>query len=242
MSKPIVVISAAQEYSVGALAERYVLNKNYAGGVLAGGGVPILAVDPTSPAEYVALGDGLILTGAWPVHPDPTIPGIFNMREEKGAFTSRLRNPEELDLFRAFRDAGKPILGICRGHQYINIGQGGNLNTGIARSYGREHREGFFHPVKTEPGSILAKLYGEEFFVNSHHNFHIDRLGEGIKVTAWSADGLPEALEHESLPIIGLQWHPERMRGDHPHPPKGPDMTSLFAFLVEWCLQIKGVK
>ena len=120
--KPVIVIAASVEFGAPSLEERYVLNKTYALAVIAGGGIPLLAVDKDSAADYAALFDGLVLTGAWPVHPDPVVPRLFPTREAKMAYTKNVRDLYDLALFTAFRDAGKPVLGICRGHQYISIG------------------------------------------------------------------------------------------------------------------------
>ncbi len=239
--KPVIMISAAHDIDPVRHCEQYVLNKTYSLAVIAGGGIPVLPVDPALADEYVKIADGLVLTGGWPIHPANISSGAVT-KEEQAKYMKEVRDPYDLKLYWAFRDAGKPIMGICRGHQMINIGQGGDLIYDLPGVFGTEHREGISHMIKTEPGSIVARLYGEEFLINSHHSYYVNKLGEGIKITAWSPEGVPEALEHETLPIFGLQWHPERMRGEMANPPKGPDMTKLFQYFANLCCQSETEK
>lgn len=112
----------------------------------------------------------------------------------------------------------KPVLGICRGMQFINVFFGGTLIQDLPNA--EQHKaapEGEaekYHTVETGEGSILASVYGEETEVNTRHHQGIGLVGQGLKVSAmWIDDFLPvmEAVEHKRLPIMGLQWHPERM-------------------------------
>ena len=112
----------------------------------------------------------------------------------------------------------KPVLGICRGMQFINVFFGGTLIQDLPNA--EQHNaapEGEaekYHTVETGEGSILASVYGEETEVNTRHHQGIGLVGQGLKVSAmWIDDFLPvmEAVEHKRLPIMGLQWHPERM-------------------------------
>lgn len=240
-NKPVILISAAHDIDPVSHREQYALNKTYALAVVASGGIPTLPVSETSYEEYAQLADGLILTGGWPIHPDNISSGAYTPADQDRFFKEK-RDPYDLNLYWAFRKAGKPVVGICRGHQMINIGQGGNLNYKISETFKSEHSEGISHEVRVEDGSLLAELYGEKFIVNSHHGYCTDKLGDDLKITAWSSEGIPEALEHETLPIYGFQWHPERMRGETPNPPKGPDMTKMFKYFVDLCLNIRSEK
>ena len=91
-----------------------------------------------------------------------------------------------------------------------------------------EHQNGISHLVKAEPDSIVGRT-------NSHHRDGITETGSDISITARSADGIPEAIEHRTLPCFGVQWHPERQRGDSMNPSCGPDMTPLFTYFVNLC-------
>ena len=104
---------------------------------------------------------------------------------------------------------GKPILGICRGHQVLNVYFGGTLTQHIE---GHRASEGTcFHASETEENSIMRRLFGKTLTVNSIHHQAVNAVGDGFLVTQRSADGTVEAIEHKSMPIIGVQWHPERM-------------------------------
>ena len=115
---------------------------------------------------------------------------------------------------RFFR-AGKPIFGICRGHQLLNVYFGGTLiqdiAQGAAHDWDRDPPGDKVHFAQALEGSWTAALYGTRFPVNSAHHQAVDRLGEGLVVDMWSEDGLVEAMHHESGLVYSVQWHPERM-------------------------------
>ena len=151
--------------------------------------------------------DGLILCGGNDVDPKyygQPMNGSVNLDKERDAV--------EFALLEAYVNAGKPVMGICRGYQLINIFFGGTLEQHIAAAPLHIQHDGVdsVHDVTAEKGSILQKLYGDTFSVNSSHHQAVQTLGAGLKATAfWN--GMTEAYEHESLPIFGVQWHPERM-------------------------------
>jgi len=115
---------------------------------------------------------------------------------------------------RALAD-GTPLLGICRGLQIINVALGGNLiqhiDEGIHKNEGVPIDEVLStHPVRLTATSGLAVALGSiDISVQSAHHQSVGRLGAGLVVAAVAPDGLIEALEHESAPITGVQWHPE---------------------------------
>jgi putative glutamine amidotransferase len=101
--------------------------------------------------------------------------------------------------------------------------------------FGREHHQGVTHSVEALPGSWIADLWGTSFFINSYHGFKIAKIGDGLRITAYSEEGIPEVIEHKELPIFGTQFHPERMRGDFPNPPEGPNSEPLFQMFLQAC-------
>ncbi len=107
-----------------------------------------------------------------------------------------------------------PILGICRGHQLINVFFGGTLTQDVAnrdRHVWIDANTDNSHMIKTAEGSFLRTAYGkEQFFVNSAHHQCVKELGDGLISAAESEDGINEALFHCELPFFGVQWHPER--------------------------------
>ena len=191
-----------------------------------------MATDIELAEEYARLCDGLILTGSAMYMPSP------EYAAQAKAIEKQKRDPQDAQLFYAFQMAGKPVLGICRGQQNINVFLGGTLAKKFKLTDGVEHlmRK---HEIVAEPGSLICELFGETFITNSRHNNRIDQLADGLKVTARSHDGVIEAVEHKSEPIYAVQWHPERMRGDLPDPFDGPDTTILFQKFSEICLAHK---
>lgn len=106
-----------------------------------------------------------------------------------------------------------PILGICKGMQIINVGLGGSIIQDLPtadchRYLGADQ----YHGVYNLTGSFLQRLYGETMIVNSAHHQGLGKLGTGLQVISrCPLDQCVEAVCHESLPIIGVQWHPERL-------------------------------
>lgn len=121
------------------------------------------------------------------------------------------RDQIELGLLGRFLGKKRPVLGICRGLQVINVAFGGTLLQDLP---GHSTVAGVdrLHSVHTAP-SILRTLYGETSIVNSAHHQAIERLGADLEAIQWAPDGTVEALIHRNLPIWAVQWHPERLRG-----------------------------
>lgn len=108
----------------------------------------------------------------------------------------------------------KPVLGICRGMQFINVHFGGRLHQQIAEFYGEIPKVDTIYPKKRiylEPHSKLAEIFGTEILrVNSLHNQAVSQAGKDILISAEEKTGIIQAIEHTELPfIIGIQWHPE---------------------------------
>ena len=195
------------------------------------GGAGALPVGGYCSAPYLTC-DGLLLAGG-----DDMDPSFFGQPNLGSKDIDPDRDRAELALIKAYADAGKPILGICRGHQVLNVAFGGTLiqDLGPVGNLFHRHSPGChwdkIHPIRTLPGSILDSLYGPTLVTNSSHHQAVDRLGEGFKATAWSESGVIEAMEHTSLPILAVQFHPERMS----YALRRPD-TADGSKLFEWFL------
>lgn len=186
---------------------------NYANAVQAAGGVILRSTDCSLANDC----DGLLLPGGGDIDP-----ARYGAHDNGSVEIDPLRDEAEFSLIRKFAVAGKPILGICRGHQVLNVFFGGSLighlkNT-AAHAPGTAGEPDQEHFVSVCPGSYLAVLYGLRFNVNSYHHQAVDRLGSELLSLADSQDGINEAFCHQTMPILGVQWHPERLS---PDPAKG---------------------
>lgn len=133
----------------------------------------------------------------------------------------------QLALLRDASAAGKPVLGICKGMQLIQVCFGGalvqHLPTAAAHQSLPAPPEGCpntdqVHPTQAPGPSVLSRLYGHRFCVNSAHHQGVRTPAPKLTAIQFTEDGVVEALCHTSLPILGLQWHPERMCFSHSRP------------------------
>lgn len=158
--------------------------------------------------------DGLLLPGGWDA--DPALYGQPNHACEG---VNRELDALQMKALDAFVKAKKPVLGICRGLQMTNIYFGGSLIQHISTAPEHSRDEGVpvdkQHMTRAKKGSFLDQLYGEFFPTNSSHHQAVAELGEGLEAVQWTDDGVIEAIAHVSLPVWGVQWHPERMCFEH---------------------------
>lgn len=178
--------------------------------------------DAPEAERLVSLVDGLLISGGDDVDP------ISYGTEATDARGQDLAADEfEVALVLAARSQGKPVLAICRGLQLLNVALGGTLQQEIT-SKGGVHElitessdpndlNAWHHVVRFEPDSVLAGLYGnEEAKVNTLHHQGVDVLAPGLVIEGRTDDGLIEAARCDGdWWALGVQWHPERMDGDH---------------------------
>jgi len=152
--------------------------------------------------------DGLVLCGG-----NDIAPSYYGEEIDGSVDIDSERDKVEFALLKAFVQAGKPVLGICRGFQLINIFFGGSLYQHLPETPLHTNKEDFYitHSVTAVENSIVEKNYGKTFSVNSSHHQAIKDLGDGLYATAFWEGKYIEAYEHKSLPIFAVQWHPERM-------------------------------
>jgi len=181
---------------------------DYARGVLAAGGLPVHLPLDADPALFVDRLDGILISGGADVWPERygAVPAdtVETAEPERDEF--------ELALLDAATARALPVLGICRGLQVINVHAGGTLHQHVP-----EHARydvaptGPIHDIAIVEGSSLAELYGATHEVNSLHHQTVDEVGRDLIVTATHEDGTVEGFEHNSLPILAVQWHPEML-------------------------------
>jgi putative glutamine amidotransferase len=225
--RPIVGIPAQSLQAIDRIPEdlppSWVMNQRYYEACAQSGAapfmVPLLDEDPGAlRALYDAL-DGIFLAGG--VDVDPASYG--EERDERCGRTDLARDRVELAFAKWAIHEGKPLLGVCRGMQVVNVATGGTLLQDCAahwkdavkhdffpgQGYPREH---LAHGVTLAPGSRLAEAFGAGHArVNSMHHQGILRLGDGLRATAWAPDGLIEAVEGQdgTTFLAAVQWHPE---------------------------------
>lgn len=183
----------------------------------------ILARSSIRLSDYAEHLDGLVLQGGADMNPASY--GEEPLKPEWSG--DKRRDDFEIELLMEFVEAGKPVLGICRGCQLINVAFGGSLyqdistlHEGAIKHFDESSYDRHKHDIRIEPGGRLARLYPnmETLNVNSIHHQAIRSLGRNIKVEAWSIpDNLPEAIRADTDGyVMGLQWHPEFHRIDDP--------------------------
>ncbi|GAS95270.1 peptidase C26 [Mycolicibacterium canariasense] len=202
----------------------------YIEGVNRGGGTAVLLPPQPHGAEVVERVlrgvDGLIITGGRDVNPE-------SYGQQRHSATDEPAGPRdewEFTLLRAALRRGIPVLGICRGAQVLNVALGGTLHQHLPDVLGHtRHQQGnavfSTSHVRTVPGTRLAGLIGESSDAQCYHHQAIDRLGDGLIISAQdTTDGVIEGVE---LPgdrfVVGVQWHPEERLDD----------LRLFAGLVQ---------
>ncbi|MFI1534843.1 gamma-glutamyl-gamma-aminobutyrate hydrolase family protein [Streptomyces anandii] len=192
------------------------------------GGEPV-SIHPADPAEgdvaaRLARFDGVLLPGGGDLAPHrygaaDAHDSVYDVDELQDAF--------DLAAARAALDARLPLLAVCRGLQVVNTVLGGTLHQDMGGP-GRDHRH-VRHPVSLTPGSAVARATGaDKLEASCYHHQHLDRLGDGLTVTARAADGTVEAVELPGIPLLAVQWHPE----DTAH--EDAAQQRLFDTLVDW--------
>ena len=162
--------------------------------------------------------DGFVLTGGIDVHPQ----FYQNTRVDYPNTTvfNESRDHFEIQVFEFARQLNKPVLAICRGMQLVNIALGGNLIQDLQENGFENHRKGSEgdreHKIEVRPGTLLAQIAGvQQGFVNSAHHQGLDQIADELKVSAFSEDGVVEAIEYKDANkpfLLAVQWHPERMQ------------------------------
>lgn len=185
--------------------------------------------------RYVSLCDGFVLPGGIDINPL-----TYGEDPHPKLQSNKLEFDEcELHFIRIVLESKKPLLGICRGSQILNVAFGGTLYQdidsmveGVQQHNQEEVTPGATcHRIRIEEGSILAELYGPEAKVNSFHHQAVKDLGAGLKASAHAFDGIVEGFQAVDYPfVVGVQWHPEQEINADKHA-----VLPIFKRLVEEC-------
>lgn len=165
---------------------------------------PVSSLNPSDYADCAAL----ILPGGGDIDPE-----LYGQSNCGSMGIDRNLDLLQIQALEYFLHAGKPILGICRGMQLLNVYFGGTLIQDLPNAQNHKASEGdALHSAHITEDCILSYLYGYIFPVNSSHHQAVDRLGSDLKIIQYAADGVAEAIQHKNKPILGVQWHPERFK------------------------------
>lgn len=202
-------------------------SRTYVESVINAGGVPLLlplTTHGTVLEQLLDMLDGLYLAGG-----EDLDPSLYNQTPYKtDEVFSSLRDTTEAILLERALARRIPILGVCRGMQLINVHFGGSLYQDIPHdiSDALDHNAStklkslvdLSHTLQIQPGSRIAQLLEtEKIRANAHHHQAVHTLGAGLRATAWTADGITEALEMPEYPfLIGVQPHPESLTSVEP--------------------------
>ncbi len=227
--RPLIGITASAQTDVldHGTFRRYVLSRSYTRAVEAAGGIGIILAPLLQAVDDLAeLLDGLLLSGGADIDParygdDAVHDETYGVDDERDSF--------ELAIFDAMLNRDKPVFGICRGIQVLNVALGGTLiqdvpseHPGAADIGHRQHERKLTdsdigHTVSATQDHLFPIFENGSLGVNSFHHQAIRDLSPQLAATAYSPDGLIEAVSMPDNPsVFGVQWHPELMFERHP--------------------------
>jgi putative glutamine amidotransferase len=239
MKRPVIAITPSIQRTGEEFSDRSInLSLCYTRAVESAGGVALvtpLTEDTRHISRFLDSVDGLMLTGGGDIDAGFYEPALSPVLKKKLGGVDRQRDQMELHLVHQARERRLPILGICRGHQVVNVAFGGKLIVDIPTQVTTEIRHSRpdqkndpVHEIQIEPGSRFATIFGTTHLaVNSSHHQAVAQIGKNLRVSARAADGVVEAIETtEDMFILGVQIHPERMWS------KYPEILRLFQALI----------
>lgn len=242
MKKSIIGISSSVQNSKNGRFENYetsVINSDYVRSIETAGGVPmgILSTDNEESLRHqIAAMDGIVLHGGHDVNPM-----LYNeeLLEKTGTF---VRKQDILDglIVKLALEMKKPILGVCRGSQILNVVLGGTLYQDMSYIDGAHLKHDQWnnpgessHFTEVEKDSRLFNIVGsDKIAINSFHHQAVKEPGKNMKVIARAKDGIIEGIELDDKDhfVMGLQWHPEMMAAEGDE-----TMAKLFRSFIEEC-------
>lgn len=231
MKRPLVAIPARRSLSASALRfEADVAARKLLEAVFEAGGEPLI-VHPVAPNSRCEVDDvrtrfGFVDAILLPGGGDVT-PALYGGRHDASVYDAdAVQDAFDLAVARWAIADGIPLLAICRGMQVVNVALGGSLVTDMHTAHRHVSTK-----VDIEPQSLLSRVVSNQWLtVSCYHHQVVDRLGEGLRSSATTHDGLIEAVElADRRPgwFLGVQWHPEDTAGSDPL------QTALFTSLIE---------
>ncbi len=153
---------------------------------------------------------GLLLPGGEDIDPS-----YYGRKLEGSHLPDAALDTLQMAVTDRFERAGKPIFGICRGHQLLNVYYGGTLVQDLWNKHIHKWDEASdadrIHPTRAQSGSWVEALYGTDFVTNSSHHQAVELPGKGLIADQFGPGGVVEALHHVNGRVFSVQWHPERM-------------------------------
>lgn len=180
--------------------------------------------------------DALLLPGG-----DDIDPALFGQEWNGTRDVNRALDDVQIALTQDFAKAGKPVLGICRGCQVINVALGGDLIQDLPEPMNSRHTwyhdengktAGHVHGTRIQPGTFLADLYGTSCVTNSYHHQALGKVAPDLAVIQESDDDVIEFAVHKTLPIYAVQWHPEKTAFGK-DPSEAVDGGKLFLYFAD---------
>lgn len=178
----------------------------------AGGEPLIVPYGPGALSDRLRVFDGIVMPGGGDL--DPATYGA--PRDENTDESDTTQDAFDIAVARAAVRLALPTLAICRGMQVLNVAMGGTLLQHLPDK-GVWHRESFHTISVDQDSSVAIAMGGSEFVVSSYHHQAVEVLGSGLRVTGRAEDGCVEVIEHDSAPILAVQWHPEDDADTAPH-------------------------
>lgn len=216
--------------------EKVCVQNAYVKAIEEAGGVPIVIpvnTDKENIRIQIETVNGVIISGGIDVNPilyneDPV--------KELGEIHPDI-DDFDIEAIKVAIELDKPLLGVCRGMQVLNVALGGSLYQDLSyaeNSYIKHNQNAKSylgtHYINIKKNTIISNILGEKALVNTYHHQSVKDLGQGLEVSAYSNDGIIEAIEKKDASfVVGVQWHPEMMAEYN------GNMLNIFKYFIKKC-------